>query len=98
MLAHWEWFEETISNINAYEYEYGWRCSCCKSEPPGDFEYPDTAPEFPYCPYCGAKMDLKISEQIAEGYIEKMKWQSQEQSPEQAIISITLEDDTFLGS
>lgn len=25
--GYWQWYEETISNPNAYEWEYGWRCS-----------------------------------------------------------------------
>ena len=53
----WEWFEEKHGNpFDGYDEDWGYRCSCCKSELPDDYDDLDQKPNFGYCPNCGAKM------------------------------------------
>lgn len=55
--GEWEWFEERNGNpFDGYDKDYGYRCSCCKSELPDNYDDPDVKPDFAYCPNCGAKM------------------------------------------
>ena len=54
----WEWFDEdTGTPIDGYEREWGWRCSCCKTELSDDYDNPDVCPKMKYCSNCGARMD-----------------------------------------
>lgn len=56
--GRWEWFdEETGTPIDGYEREWGWRCSCCRTELSDDYDDPDICPKMKYCSSCGAKMD-----------------------------------------
>lgn len=71
--SYWQWWEETISTPDAREYEYGWRCSRCETEPPGIWDDPFDAPELPYCPFCGEKMDKSIARAQVEDHIETAK-------------------------
>lgn len=58
--GRWEWFDEdTGTPATGYEREWGWRCSCCQTELPDNYDDPDRSPEMNYCPYCGAKMDVE---------------------------------------
>ena len=80
--SYWAWFEETISNPNAYEWEYGWRCSKCKSVLPDEYDDPGVPPEFLYCPFCGEKMDAEIAKAQADNYIASLEKQTGETSNE----------------
>lgn len=73
--GYWEWYENTICNINAHEWEYGWRCSKCHSEPSDEYDDPGVPPNFPYCPFCGTRMDEKISKAQADAYIATLEKQ-----------------------
>ena len=56
--GHWEWFDEDTGNpATGYEREWGWRCSCCRTELPDNYDDPDRSPQMNYCSNCGAKMD-----------------------------------------
>lgn len=57
--GRWEWFDEdTGTPLTGHEWEWGWRCSCCKTELPNSYDNPYDPPQIKYCSNCGAKMDL----------------------------------------
>ncbi len=80
--GYWQWWEESISTPDAREYEYGWRCSKCKSDLSDEYDDPGNPPEFPYCPFCGTRMDEKISKAQADDYIAALEERTGETSNE----------------
>lgn len=58
--GRWEWYEKENGNpISGRDYDWGWRCSNCKTPLPDDYDDPDKNPKLKFCNECGARMDAE---------------------------------------
>lgn len=98
--AHWEWHESWCFNGEIKECETaGWRCSNCKCEPDEErfcFDNPDDAPEYRYCPHCGARMKrVQLSEkqkQLLDSLIDDLNSKSDDKLYEEFTNAGIIED------